>query len=142
MALCKPIEDNDAFEWKKCNTNNQCCLSCGRPMEKGEIGFMLKNVHDDSGTKTNLWVHPGCVRSLALLMQSKLENERIQLQKNNSKGIGCLHCGNKVTKGQIHLKLTNANDSIRMRKILWIHKQCRYELALKIKAELCYPQKR
>lgn len=142
MALLAPFEDNEAFEWKKCNTDRQACVACGEMMRKGEIAFIMNNTFDKSEKKQYLWVHAGCVYKLAVLVGSQLETETIMLMKNPSENIGCIECGKKVTKGQIHLKLCNAMDAIRTSKNLWIHRNCRSTFAQRIKGKLRLPQKR
>lgn len=142
MALMEPFEDNEAFEWKKCNTASQNCVCCGDSMRKGEIAFLLKNKFDTGGKDQYLWVHAECVFRLGALIESGLETETIFLMKNSSNNIGCIECGRKVTKGQIHLKLCNAMDAIRTKKNLWIHKKCRTAFSRRIKGKLRFPQKR
>ena len=142
MPLLSPFEANEAFEWKKCNTTSQCCVCCGDSMEKGKIGLLMKNAFDGGSKSQYLWVHAKCVHLLAVLIQSKAESDRMYLMKNNGSNAGCIHCGTKIRKNQIHLKLCNASDSIRTKKSLWIHKNCRFEFAMKIREKLRFPQKR
>ena len=143
MALLEPFgEGSEAFQWKKCNTTSQCCVSCGESMQKGEIALLIKNTHDTTEKQQYLWLCCRCIYRFANIIKAGIETERIYLQKNSSTGTGCIHCGGRVTKGQIHLKLCNASDSIRTKKELWIHRKCRIPFANKIKSELVLPQKR
>ena len=142
MALLEPFEDNEAFEWKKCNTESQNCVCCGDSMRKGEIGLLLKNKFDTGGKDQYLWVPAECVFKLAVMVDAELETETMFLMKNGSDNIGCMECGRKVRKGQIHLKLCNAMDAIRTKKNLWIHKNCRTAFSRRIKGQLRFPQKR
>ena len=142
MALIKPIEDNDAFEWKICRTNAQSCLCCGEPMVKGKISLLIKNAHDIDRKSEYLWVHPRCIRALSLMIKKELECERFGLERNNSQNIGCIVCKKRIRKGQIHLKLTNASDRIASKKTLWVCRKCRLDFARNLRSELRFPAKR
>jgi hypothetical protein len=142
MALIDAIDELNAFEWKKCNTANQGCVCCGEMMMKGEIGLMISNIHDSIKKKQYLWVKAGCAPRLALYLMNQLENDRIHQMKNPTKGIGCIYCSRAVTKGQIHIRLSNTSDLIRTKKTIWVHKKCAAKLGKEIKTNLNYPQKR
>tara|TARA_B100001123_G_C15062767_1_gene928286 strand:- start:355 stop:783 length:429 start_codon:yes stop_codon:yes gene_type:complete len=142
MALNKAIDELDAFEWKKCNTQNQACVCCGELMKKGEIGLMIKNIHDNLKKKQYLWVKAGCVPRFSVYLTNGLETfpeHRINRMKNPTKGIGCIYCSKTVRKGQIHIRLSNGSDQIRTKKTIWVHKNCASKLGREIKFNLNFP---
>ena len=85
-------------------------------MRKGEIALLLKNKFDTGGKDQYLWVHAECVFKLAKLVESGLETETIFLMRKHKQQHRVLSVAEKVTKGQIHLKLCNTMDAIEQRR--------------------------
>jgi len=131
-----PFYERPAFEYAIAKSESQNCLGSGEALVQGCLCLRISNIHNEVKTKTYLWVRYGNIMDfrkrllevhrtapLDFLLKSTVKLMAVR------KGQSCVWCEESMEQGSIEVALVNANDSIAMKKVLFLHDACKDDLA-------------
>jgi len=55
------IKVNNRIAFKKCKSEVQQCVHCGKIIGRGIVGLILRNKGEGIALKKNLWLHTICI---------------------------------------------------------------------------------